>query len=67
MSRLTDCQIRALLPGMRARMERLARRGKHGQAIKVGARITAYEVELAGRSSGERQQEPQRDLRGERG
>ena len=62
MSRLTDCQIRALLPGMKARAERL-KSVAPGQAGRAFDRVAEYERELEQRGAGLRTQEPQADRR----
>lgn len=46
MSKLTNHQIHALLPGMRARAERLAKEGHGNQAAKVLAKYEDYLAEL---------------------
>lgn len=50
-SKLTNCQIRALLPGMEGTAEKYEREGKRSQARRVRRRLEAYRAELAGREA----------------
>jgi hypothetical protein len=62
-SRLSDCQIRALLPGMEETVRWRRAAGFTRMAERAQARIDAYRAELAARARGEAVQDPQRDRR----